>query len=548
MAVVILRLLQSPALVLGTGALLLLACAAWADPVPPPAGTLAPVSLPVPSVQASVSPLGTAPMRIDPPPADAVQRVRWLNQRIDAILAASSLGRARMGVAVMDIESGRLLYARNEGELLNPASNVKLVTTAAALALLGPEFRCKTALYIDRDHRTNERANLYLRGFGDPTLQAEDLWRLSAELSVRGVRRIGGDIVVDDSYFDDQRIGPGFDQKAEDAPFRAPQGAVSLNLNAVGVRVSPGNAEGDPARVTVEPASAYFVVINEARTTASGRTHITVEASDDKSAAAGQERTVIHVRGAIRRGDASQDFWKRVGHPELYAGYTLRELLLRRGIKVGGRVVRGVVPQGAVLLGTHSSPPLGVIVRDINKRSNNFMAEQVLKILGAETGGRPGTWRKGLEAVARFLEGLGIPPDRYQMTNGSGLYDANRFSAGQIVTILRAAYRDFRYAADFAGSLGISGAEGTISHRMSGGLAERYVRAKTGTLLGVSCLSGYAGSPLPTAPRGPLAFSILMNDLPEDGGPAARQAQDAIAEALVAYLGAPSDQRVGTVR
>jgi D-alanyl-D-alanine carboxypeptidase/D-alanyl-D-alanine-endopeptidase (penicillin-binding protein 4) len=171
-------------------------------------------------------------------------------------------------------------------------------------------------------------------------------------------------------------------------------------------------------------------------------------------------------------------------------------------------------------------------VRDVNKRSNNFMAEQILKTLGAETGGRPGTWPKGIDAVAGFLEKLGIARTEYKMTNGSGLYDSNRFTASQLTTLLRATYKDFRFAADFVGSLGLAGADGTVGHRMEGGLAERYVRAKTGTLAGVSALAGYAGAP----GKAPLAFAILMNDLTDAGSARARRAQDQIAEALVAYL------------
>lgn len=477
------------------------------------------------------------------PPADPAARVRWLNSRIDEVLATSPLGRAKVGVSVLELESGRLLYARNDALALNPASNVKLITTAAALSLLGPEFRFKTVLYIDREWRSG-RANLYLRGYGDPTLQIEDLWRLCGELSARGIRSVA-DVVIDDTYFDEQRIGPGFDQKPEDAAFRAPQGAVSVNLNAVGVRVLPGGGDGAPARVLVDPPSPYFLVHNEARTVGRGRTSLVVESKEEEGAAPGHERTVLRVRGVIKTSDGGQEFWKRIAHPDLYTGHSLRELLVRRGIKVSGKVVRGAVPQTAVLLGTHYSAQLGVLVRDINKRSNNFMAEQVLKALGAEIGGKPGTWRKGLDAVARYMEGLGIPPSRYQMNNGSGLYDANRFAAAQLTAVLRAVSRDFRYAADFIGSLGVAGADGTIGHRMSGGLAERFIRAKTGTLLGVSCLSGYASAPAQSgqAARGPLAFSILMNDLPEDGGPTARQVQDAIGETLVLYLGGAPEAR-----
>jgi D-alanyl-D-alanine carboxypeptidase/D-alanyl-D-alanine-endopeptidase (penicillin-binding protein 4) len=173
---------------------------------------------------------------------------------------------------------------------------------------------------------------------------------------------------------------------------------------------------------------------------------------------------------------------------------------------------------------------LAVVVQDLNKRSNNFAAEQLLRTLGAEIGGHPGNWDKGLKAVARYLGGVGIKADSYQMKNGSGLYDSNRFSAAQIATILRAAAHDFRISAEFLASLAIAGTDGTIAHRMGATLAERYVRAKTGTLANVSCLSGFAGSP----GRLPLVFSILVNDIgnPND----ARRAQDRAAEILVAYL------------
>lgn len=470
-------------------------------------------------------------------PTDPAARVRWLNTRIDEVLATAPISRARVGVSVLDVETGRLLYAKSDGVLLNPASNVKLFTTAAALSLLGPEFRFKTGLYLDREGGKND---LYLRGYGDPTLQVEDLWRLSAELSTRGIHKLAGDLYIDDTYFDDQRIGPGFEQKNEDAAFRAPQGAVSLSYNAVGVRVLPGGGDGAPARVVIEPASPYFVVQNETRTVTSGRSNLVVESQEQTDADnPTQSHTLVRVRGVVRSGDTGQEFTRRVGHPDLYAGYTLRELLLRRGIKFTGRVLRGPTPAGATLMATHYSDQLGVLAREINKRSNNFMAEQVLKALGAEAAGKPGTWRKGLDAVGQYLTTVGIPIGRYQMNNGSGLYDANRFTAAQMTTLLRAAYRDFRFAADFVGSLGVAGADGTIGHRMSG-LAERHVRAKTGTLLGVSCLSGYASGALlpgPGAPRGPLAFALMMNDLPEDGGAAARRAQDAIAELLVQYLG-----------
>jgi D-alanyl-D-alanine carboxypeptidase/D-alanyl-D-alanine-endopeptidase (penicillin-binding protein 4) len=469
-----------------------------------------------------------APTPVSPAPAaTTAERGKWLKDQIDAALNDSSLGAAKIGIAVEEVDSGKLLYERNDAGLFNAASNVKLFTTAAALAILGPEYRWKTVIYAESPPSGGElKGKLYIKGHGDPSLVVEDLWKMVSDVYAGGLRKVTGDLAVDDSFFDAVRVGPGFEQKNEDAPFRAPNGALSLNYNAVGVHVYPGAEEAAPARVILDPQTPYFTIVNEARTVAGGRTLITVESHETV------DHTEIIVRGRIRTGDPGQVQLRRVAHPDLYAAYAFRELLSRRGIKVSGNVVREAAPTTAKALSAHYSQPLGVVVRDVNKHSNNFMAEQILKTLGAETGGRPGTWPKGLDAVAGFLERLGINRDKYKMTNGSGLYASNLFSPLQLVTLLRVAYKDFRFAADFIGSLALAGADGTVSHRMEGGLAERYVRAKTGTLAGVSCLAGYAGAP----GHPPLAFAIFMNDVPEPSTQKARKAQDAIAEALVAFL------------
>ena len=237
------------------------------------------------------------------------------------------------------------------------------------------------------------------------------------------------------------------------------------------------------------------------------------------------------MSGRVRAGTEPRVYRRRVTNPPLYAAYTLKALLERRGIVVGQAPRLGAAPAtGLKVLATADSPALGVVVHDLNKRSNNFIAEQVLRTLGAEIVGRPGSWDRGLEAVGRYLASLGIRKGSYQMMNGSGLYDSNRFSPEEMVTVLRGAMRDFRIAPEFMASLAIAGTDGTIGHRMGNTLAERYVRAKTGTLATASCLSGIAGSP----GHGPLVFSILMNDL--TGAGEARQAQDRAAELLVAFV------------
>ena len=484
---------------------------------------------PVPGLAPAAVPAPDAPKA----PADPAQRRAWLKAEIDAVLGAPALAKAKMSVLAIESDTGKPVYARDAKVALNAASNVKIVTSAAALSLLGPEYRWRTTLSVAAPPTgpaltsTGEIAgDLVLRGGGDPSLSTEDLAAMVADLAALGLHKVRGGLVVDDGFFDATTVGPAYDQKKESTASRAPSSAASLDFNVVAVTIIPAAAAGIPARITVEPASPYFVLSGAVVTASDGPASPAVETRDDAGV-----RTRILVSGRVRIGSDPRTFYRRVVHPALFAGHSLRQQLERRGIIVDRPTRVGAVPaQGQRVLSVHESAPLAVVVQDLNKRSNNFMAEQVLRTLGAEIIGRPGTWEKGLEAVSRYLAGLGLPRGSYGMTNGSGLYDSNHFSAEQITTILRAASRDFRISAEFLSSLAVAGTDGTIAHRMAGTLAERYVRAKTGTLASVSCLSGFAGSP----GHVPLIFSILVNDLASAGE--ARHAQDRVAEILVAYL------------
>lgn len=504
---------------------------------PPPA--LAAPAAPAPAVEEpAVGPSSTklpglaarpaGPAELPHPPADPAARRAWLNTSIDEVLAAPQFAKARIGVLVVDSDTGRTLYGRNERTGFNAASNTKLVTSSAALALLGPDYRWKTTLSIAANGRSGNEltGDLYLRGFGDPTLGTENLATLAGDLWSEGIRHVKGAIIADESFFDGTHVGPAYDQKNDSSVSRAPSAGLSLNGNLISVTIVPGARAGAAAKILVEPHSAGVVVQGRVVTTTSGPASATVETGESEGG-----RLLITVSGRARAGSEPRVYRRRVVNPPLYAAYTLKALLERRGISVGQSPRVGTAPaQGLKVLATNDSPPLGVVVHDLDKRSNNFTAEQVLRTMGAEIVGRPGSWERGLEAVSRYLATLGIRKGTYQMMNGSGLYDSNRFTPEQIVTVLRGAMRDFRIAAEFMASLAIAGTDGTIGHRMGGTLAERYVRAKTGTLASASCLSGFAGSP----GHMPLVFSILMNDVTSTSE--ARAAQDRIAELLVAYL------------
>ena len=472
-------------------------------PASPLAASLAALALLLaPPAQGAPPPGAPEPAPAGPPQASA----QALAAALDDLTLNGPLAEARIGACVVSLDSGATLYARGADLLLNPASNVKLFTVAAALARLGPEYRFETEVSVDAASAGlpgGAARALHVRGKGDPALGTERLHALAADLHHLGLRRVG-DLVLDDGWFDQVRVGPGFDQEDGDKAYRASAGALSLNYNTVAVHVGPGERPGAPGRVEVEPASAFLEVVN--RTTTAGPRSARRLVISSSPMPDGRQR--ILVEGRLPAGGRTSATWKRIDDPPRYVGETLRALLELHGVKVTGRVRLGPVPPDARLVHVAESEPLGELVRRLQKTSNNFMAEQLVKALGAAAAGPPGTWASGVAAVEGFHAEIGLPRGAYVMKNGSGLNDANRFSARQTVQLLAAMSRRFPLAAEFLAALPVAGRDGTIRTRMEGTDAVGQVRAKTGTLDGVVALSGY----VETAARERLAFAFIVND------------------------------------
>jgi D-alanyl-D-alanine carboxypeptidase/D-alanyl-D-alanine-endopeptidase (penicillin-binding protein 4) len=470
------------------------------------------------------------PTRAADPSPSLAEKAPALQQALEQILARTPLHAARASILVTSLDSGQVLYAHDPDTLLNPASNVKLFTTAAVLARLGPEYRFDTEIYTDLPVSNGTVGALYVKGKGDPIFVTERLWGLAGDIAHRGVRLVRGDLLVDDGFFDAEREGPGYDQERGDRSYLAPVGALSLNFNVVAIHVAPGARAGDRGRVEVEPPSDYVEVVNRTRTVrGSGRRRVTPSSLRLPN---GRQRIFVDARLPV--GGRDQVFYRKIDDPPTYFGHTLKRLLELRGVKVTGQVKRATVPPSARLLLVVESEGLGDVVRKLDKTSNNFVAEQLLKTLGAEKKGTPGTWPKGIEAVEDYLAEAGIPRGSYVMKNGSGLNDTNRFSARQAVTLLRDVWRRFPIMADFVAALPVAGKDGTTRWRMES--TEGRLRAKTGTLDGVTSLSGF----VETAARERLVFSILVNDFP--GRPQLTvRAVDAVGSALAANGGRPSD-------
>lgn len=439
--------------------------------------------------------------------------------------AASPPGNATVSIAVADAVTGTEIYAKSPDKALNPASNVKIVTAACALKLLGPEFRFVTSLHGRRDGSAI-RGPLYIKGHADPSLTSEDLWSMVKELRDAGVRRVESGIVVDAAYFDAENLPYAYDQQPnEDAAFRAPVGAVSLNNNKLAITIRPGPQAMRPARVIVEPPE-YAVVVNDTLTTGEGAHNPKI------SAQSFEERTRLRVWGQIPLGSKPVTYYRRTDNPSLHSGHGLKGALEAAGITVGGGVQLGPLPSGTPLLAQHRSAPLSAILWETGKMSNNFVTEMVLKTIGAEAAEGPGTWDDATSRVIELLGEWGLEEGAYTYRNGSGLFGANAFSARQLVQVLRAAYADSTIRPEFVFQLATGGVDGTIRTRYQGRAARRFVRAKTGTLADVSALSGYV---FDRQGQRPIAFSILVNDAPGYVS-ASRAYQEKIVTAIAEFL------------
>ncbi|MBT3434732.1 MAG: D-alanyl-D-alanine carboxypeptidase/D-alanyl-D-alanine-endopeptidase, partial [Nitrospinaceae bacterium] len=395
------------------------------------------------------------------------------------------------------------LFSHRAEEKGVPASNMKLMTTAAALAYLGPDYTFSTDVYTTGTIRKGVlKGDLFLKGYGDPTFVQERVRELAYSLYLKGVRQVLGDLIADDSFFDGQRYGKDWKVNGSGKAYLAPYSALSVNFSLVNVQVDPGSGPGALARVQLIPPSDTIGLKNSLKTV-SRRKRPRVRVS--RRTAGGKDW--IHVSGRTPARKRTRRYTISVSDPTRFAAGTFSALLKKEGIRFRGRILKGKTPPDAKLIARQNSRVLGEIIRGLNKHSNNLTAELILKTLGAEIYGLPGTTEKGLVAVKKYLLHLGIPQDAFDFSDGSGLSRKNRITPRAIVTLLSSVYHDFRILPEYLASLAVVGVDGTIRKRLRRSRASRRIRAKTGLLAGIHALSGFAA-----ADNGEtLAFSILSN-------------------------------------
>jgi D-alanyl-D-alanine carboxypeptidase/D-alanyl-D-alanine-endopeptidase (penicillin-binding protein 4) len=425
------------------------------------------------------------------------------SRRIERVLNDPCLAGADVCMVVKSIATGKLLYSKNPDRLMVPASNMKIVTSAAALGILKPSYRFKT-LILHSGERDGEtlKGDLVIRGSGDPHLVSEDMWLIVNELRKRGIRRVTGNLVLDDSYFDDEKFPPTWKLSPTRRAFEAPSGALALNFNSVTINIYPAKNGKDKPHAAIDPQTSYFTLVNKMRSTSFGKNRITIDLRPGK----GGGETVV-LGGVVRAGSRERTYYRAVSDPIGYFGLTFLGFAKRAGITFGGKVMRGMPDEPLKELYAHTSRPLYQQLMDMNQYSSNFMAEQIVKTIGAEAAGNPGRFENGLSRIREFLVSLGFSPDRFKLADGSGLSTENRASCSLIVGLLERLYTQWDGGPEFITSLARMGREGSVEERLTS--TGKVIRVKTGTLKSVSALSGY----YPLDSGDILAFSMIHNNL-----------------------------------
>jgi D-alanyl-D-alanine carboxypeptidase/D-alanyl-D-alanine-endopeptidase (penicillin-binding protein 4) len=433
--------------------------------------------------------------------------------QMDDIFNDPNFNNAHWGVVIQSLETGEYLYKRNEDKLFRPASNLKLFTTAAGLLLLGGEYRFLTAIYRNGEIDGSVlKGNLIVQGGGDPSVSGRfyngNMFKVyndwADSLINLGIDEISGNIIGDDNLFDDLKLGKGWSWDYETYWYSAPSGAISFNDNCVDIVVTVDSVTRR-AKIDIYPETKYIAL----------STDVSVVSKDSvTSIDVYRERgtNIVKIFGTIREGIDTVKTYATVNNPTQYSMVILKEVFESKGIKVNGFAVdiddleKPIDYSKIELLFNYFSPPLNDIIKIINKNSQNFFAEQLLKTIGLEIFGY-GTSANGIKAYNEVLADIGINPESIAIADGSGLSQLNLVTPRQIVSLLSYMYKSEQFA-PFYNSLPIAGVDGTLGKRMVNSRAEKKVRAKTGFIAYGRSLSGYVY----TADNEPIAFSMLANN------------------------------------
>lgn len=432
-----------------------------------------------------------------------------LAETLQSILQHNTLSGASTGIVVQDASSGRIVYSKDAHRRLIPASCMKLFTSLAAFSLLGANYRFETRLLTTAEQCGDVlHGDIYLQGSGDPTLHPDDLHAFAECLAQKGIRRIHGRLITDSQAFDDSEYGTGWTLDDEPLPFAAPVSALNYSFNESGdinvirIDIRPGANAGEPGQVTFYPENDRVSLIN--KTITGDITALSLARKPGSN--------LVTVTGTIAASMEMDSHLITVDSPATVVGALLQKSLRLHGIVLNSDPCEGPTPCHARILTRKVSAPLSLLMTTFLKLSNNSYGEILTKAMGRMRQGK-GNWHDGLLAISRFVQKLGINAEEFIQVDGSGLSRMNMVAPEHLTTLLLAA----RYQPWFTlwhNALPVAGMSemmtgGTLHNRMTGTIAQGRVYAKTGSMTGVSSLSGYVYS----AAGRLLVFSVMSNGL-----------------------------------
>lgn len=435
----------------------------------------------------------------------------------DEFIEHDFLNGAFVGILVKDIEADEIVYALNDNLRFTTASILKLFTSAAAVELLGPDYKFETSFYIngDIDKKGKLAGDLIIVGGGDPLISGRfrdsvtevlEFWADS--LLQRGIKTIEGDIVVDNSFFESDELGPGWSYDYLTYWYACPISPLSFNDNCVDFRVYPAADIGGKCRLEFDPRTDYIKVINNTITLLAGL-------DNTFDFLRHPETNIVEFFGGIAIDDENGELdYVSVHKPHLYCVNIFKDIIIKKGIKFKGQLIeigiKNIENKWTYnyldKLFTWQSEPMSAIIKVINKNSQNFFAEQTLKTIGAELAG-VGSFDMSTRIVTDWIESIGITAGDVHYYDGSGLTHMNLATPASIIHLLRYMYNSQNFDVYYE-SLAIPGIDRSVRSRMKNYPMAEQMRTKTGSIANTRTFAGY----LTTKTGKLLAFSIMVNN------------------------------------
>jgi D-alanyl-D-alanine carboxypeptidase/D-alanyl-D-alanine-endopeptidase (penicillin-binding protein 4) len=481
---------------------------------------------------ATAAPSTAVPNTAAPVAAAAARPDPALSKKLGSVMSDSRVRKATSSAAVFDAGTGAELYARWGSRGTTPASNTKIFTAVAAMKTLGPGYRFKTEVIRRGSVRKGVLdGRLYLKGYGDPTARVSDYTSLAKQVRARGITRVTGALVADATFFDGTRYNPSWSTGYASSYYAAQTSALTVAPNSdldsgtILLSYKPGT-RGKAARVSVTPAAAakYVTISNKTTTTAKG-TSTTFSAKR----AVGSNKITVTGRVALGRSTASTLI--TVNRPDLYAAAVFRAELSKVGVRVDGKTTALATPASSRhRLARDTSMTVSQLLVPFLKLSNNMHAEALTKTMGTLKG-RPGSWSGGLAFTLAYARSLGAPMAGVKLVDGSGLTRSNKITTRAMGVLLYRVQKEQWFPAFYA-ALPVAGnparmTGGTLRNRMKGTRAANNAHAKTGSLTGVTALSGYVKG----ADGRRYAFSMLS----QYSGSSPRPVENTLVQTLAAW-------------